>query len=221
MAAQQRRNFFLSGSSFPHVTPQTTRISSCNLQSESCCNYTPGSSSFPLLNMPTRKRKWGKYAFQCWWKFSCKVWKVGGGRGDDMKNVLVAAKAWQFRPVKHFVPEHKLPSFMLKVINDKAETSSACWPRQGQHALGDSQTPAVLNLGRDLNQSFIAPFCFWGPGSLLKGEIAVFQIPADGAEKTESKLGRMQFTKTLPASWNSGLLRAPFHKAITYWLWRY
>lgn len=43
-----------------------------------------------------------------------------------MRNVLVAAKAREFRPVKHFVPEHKLPSFMLKVINDKAETSSAC-----------------------------------------------------------------------------------------------
>lgn len=119
---QRRRNVFLSGSSFPHVAPQTTRISRCNLQSESCCNYTPGSSSFPLVKHANQGKKVeGKYDFQCWWKFSCKFWKVGGGWGDDVRNVVVD---WESRPAEHTVPQIKRPSFTLKPISENAEVSS-------------------------------------------------------------------------------------------------
>lgn len=39
------------------------------------------------------------------------------------------------------------------------------------------ETPAVFNLGRDLNQSFISLFCFWRPGSLLKERLPSPRFP--------------------------------------------
>lgn len=75
MAAVQRRgNVFLSGSSFPRVALQTTRISRCNLQSESCCNYTPGSSSSPSVKHANQERK---------------VWEGGGVRLSALLKVFL------------------------------------------------------------------------------------------------------------------------------------
>lgn len=77
------------------------------------------------------------------------------------------------------------------------------------------EAPAVFNLGRDLKQSFISLFCFWGPGSLLKERLPSPRFPLTELRKLNENSAGCTLQKHFQRHGTRGSSEHNFHKAIT------